>query len=98
MLGEVTRRLGARWQECFFFATHAGGELDLMVVRGRRRIGFEFKRTDSPKLTPFLRSALATLRLERILVVHAGAHSFPLDDRIRAVAASALLSELRPLR
>jgi hypothetical protein len=27
------------------WATHAGAELDLLVVRDRRRVGFEFKRT-----------------------------------------------------
>ena len=37
----VLRRLGARRGEAHFWATHAGAELDLLVVRGRRRLGFE---------------------------------------------------------
>jgi hypothetical protein len=49
--------------------------------------GFEIKRTDTPKVTPSMRIALESLRLDRVDVVHAGATSFPLAPRIRAVAA-----------
>lgn len=96
-LEQVTAHLGARPDECFFWATHGGAELDLLVVRGRRRSGFEFKRTDSPKVTPSMRSSLADLRLDRLDVVHAGDHSFKLSDPIRAVALSRLQSDLKPL-
>jgi predicted AAA+ superfamily ATPase len=97
-LQAVTERLGARREECFFWATHAGAELDLLVVRGRRRLGFEFKRTVAPRLTPSIRSALADLRLDRLDVVHAGAQTFPLAPRVRAVALSRILQDLPPLR
>lgn len=97
-LDAVTRRLGARPGECFFWATHAGAELDLLVVRGQRRLGFEFKRTDAPKATKSMRTALADLALERLVVVHAGEHGFPLDRRIRAVALSEIETEIEPLR
>jgi predicted AAA+ superfamily ATPase len=98
MLGQVIRRLRARQEECFFWATHAGAELDLLVVRGARRLGFEFKRTDAPKATRSMQSALESLRLERLFVLHAGRESFDLGGKLRAVAASDLLSELGPLR
>jgi predicted AAA+ superfamily ATPase len=94
----VTERLGARREECFFWATHAGAELDLLVVRGRKRLGFEFKRTVAPRLTPSIRSALADLRLDRLDVVHAGEQTFPLAPRVRAVALSRLLQDIVPLR
>jgi hypothetical protein len=39
-----------------------------------------------------MRSALESLRLDRLDVIHAGPKSFPLAARIRAVAAGELLS------
>jgi hypothetical protein len=96
-LGEVIARLGAQPEECFFWATHAGAELDLLVVRGNRRWGFEFKRTVAPRLTRSMHSALANLCLERLEVVHAGDQTFPLADTVRALALGRLLDDLDPL-
>jgi predicted AAA+ superfamily ATPase len=97
MLGQVIRALRARREECYFWATHGGAELDLLVVRGRRRLGFEFKRTDAPKLTPSMRIAMKTLRLKSLDVVHAGRTTFSLGKGIRALAASAASDELSEL-
>ena len=83
--------------ECFFWALHSAAELDLLVVHGRRRLGFEMKFTDAPRVTPSMRSALHTLRLDRLDVIHIGPHTFPLADRIRAVSISRLLDDLAPL-
>jgi hypothetical protein len=98
LLEQVIRALRAHQEECFFWATHAGAELDLLVVKGRHRWGFEFKRTDAPRLTPSMRSAVETLQLRRLDVVHAGDATFPLAPKVRALAAAALLAELKPLR
>jgi predicted AAA+ superfamily ATPase len=97
-LEAVVRRLGVEWRECHFWATHGGAELDLLVVRGRRRWGFEFKRTSAPAVTRSMRVALQDLRLERLDVVHGGPHSFALAPRMRAVAFSRLLDDIPPLR
>jgi hypothetical protein len=96
-LGEVITRLEAQPEECFFWATHAGAELDLLVVRGQQRWGFEFKRTVAPRLTRSMHTALADLRLERLDVVHAGDQTFPLAAHVRAVALGRLLDDLEPL-
>jgi hypothetical protein len=98
MLHQIMRRLRARANECYFWATHAGAELDLLVVSGRKRRGFEIKRTESPKITPSIRVALDTLRLDRIDVVHAGPRSFPLAKDVHALAANDLMATLEPLR
>jgi len=97
LLEAATRRLGARPEECFFWATYSGAELDLLVVRGRQRIGIEFKRTTSPAMTRSLHVAAEDLRLTRIYVVHAGSHTFDLARGIRAVASTRLLDDLEPL-
>ncbi|MFQ5698465.1 MAG: ATP-binding protein [Myxococcota bacterium] len=98
MLARVTERLQVEPEECYFWATHAGAELDLLAIRGSRRFGFEFKRTTSPSVTRSMHSALEDLRLARLDVIHAGSETFPLAPRIRAIAAHRILDDLRPLR
>lgn len=98
ILEQVILRLGARSEEVYFWATHAGAELDLLVTRGSRKIGFEIKRTDSPRMTRSIKSARETLRLKNLYVIHAGSASFDLESDVRAVAAADLLKEIRPLR
>lgn len=94
LLETVVARLGARADQCYFWATHAGAELDLLVVDGDHRRGFEFKRTSSPSITPSMRAALADLQLDRLDVVHAGAESFRLAPKLRAISAARLHEEL----
>ncbi len=97
-LGQLVQHLGARPQECFFWATHAGAELDLLVVRGKRRLGFEFKYTGSPAVTRSMRTAIEDLGLERLCVVHAGKDTFPLGRNIEAVALGRILQDVKRLR
>jgi predicted AAA+ superfamily ATPase len=94
----VVERLRARADEVFFWATHSGAELDLLVVRGRRRWGFEFKRTSAPAAAASMHTALSDLRLERLDVVHPGHATFPLGPKIRAVALERLGEDLAPLK
>jgi len=92
MVHQVLVHLGVETRECYFWRTTNGAELDLLIVRGRRRIGFEIKRTKAPSFTPSMRSALADLKLQRLYVLHAGEHTFDLAPRVRAVPASQLTS------
>lgn len=93
----VVRRLGARPAQCFTWGTHGGAELDLLVVAGDRRLGFEIKRTAAPTTTRSMHVALADLRLERLDVIHAGDDTYPLRERIRAVALRRVLEDVEPL-
>jgi len=97
VLEQVIHRLAARVEECFFWATHGGAELDLLVVRGQRRMGFEIKRTTSPQVTSSMRYALSDLHLRSLDVIHAGERTFPMDKKIRAVAFTRLLQDIKPL-
>ena len=97
-LEEVIHHIGARQERCYFWATHAGAELDLLVIRGRSRRGFEFKRTVAPKLTKSMHAALKDLKLTRLYVMHAGDGCFPLSGKVQAVSLSHLLDSLKPLR
>ena len=73
---------------------HARQVLDLLVNRDGRRLGFEIKRTDAPCVSPSMKSALDSLRLERLFVIHAGAQSWPLAERVEAVALAGLFERL----
>jgi uncharacterized protein len=96
-LDAVVTRLGARPDECYFWATHAGAELDLLVVRGNRRLGFEFKRSSAPRTTRSMHTARRDLKLDELTVVHAGQHDFPLAEGIRALALENVPDGLTPL-
>jgi predicted AAA+ superfamily ATPase len=61
VIDQVIQALRVASHECFFWRTHTGAELDLLIVRGPRRIGIEVKRTSAPAITPSMRTALTDL-------------------------------------
>jgi predicted AAA+ superfamily ATPase len=83
-------QLGARPEQCYFWATHTGAELDLLVVAKGRRRGFEIKRTVSPRVSPSMQVALHDLKLDSLDVIHAGQDTFPLARKVRAVSLARL--------
>jgi predicted AAA+ superfamily ATPase len=98
-------RCGASWEgyaldqvlriaqpdEAYFWATHAGAELDLLLFKDGRRVGVEFKHSDAPTLTPSMRIALQDLALDALYVVYPGQRRYSLADRVHAVPLAALL-------
>ena len=81
----------AQPQQAFFWATHQGAELDLLMLRGDQRIGVEFKRADIPRVTPSMRIAMDDLRLDALYVVYPGPQRFRMAEGIEAVPLWALL-------
>ena len=81
----------ARPDEAFFWATHQGAELDLLMLKGRQRIGVEFKRADAPRLTHSMRIAMHDLKLDALYVVYPGSHRYEIADGVEAVPLWALL-------
>jgi len=93
-------KLGASWEgfaleqvlsitgdrDAYFWATHGGAELDLMVTWRSRKFGFEFKYGDAPSMTKSMHTALRDLKLERLFVVHPGKDSYEMNDQTEAVA------------
>ncbi|NJD66549.1 MAG: ATP-binding protein [Chloroflexi bacterium] len=92
-------KLGASWEgfaleqtvtaletrDAYFWATHGGAELDLLLLRGGKRYGFEFKYADAPGTTRSMRVAADTLRLEHLWVVYPGRDEYALDAGITAI-------------
>ena len=81
-------------RDAYFWTTHGGAELDLFIVRGGRRYGFEFKFADTPATTKSMRVALADLKLETLFVVYAGDRNFRLDTKIEAVSLAKLTDRI----
>lgn len=77
--------------EAYFWATHQGAELDLMLIKDGRRLGVEIKRMDAPVLTPSMRIALEDLKLEQLVVLYPGKTHYTLDERVKVVPLSLLV-------
>ena len=76
--------------EAFFWSTHQGAEIDLVLRRGAGLYGIECRRTDAPRMTPSIRIAMADLGLARVAVIYPGAKRFPIADRVEAVPLQTL--------
>ena len=101
-------KLGASWEgfameqilsltgdrEAYFWATHGGAELDLLVFHKGQRLGFEFKYSEKPATSKSMHLAASDLGLDHLYVVHPGKHSFPLTENITASTLANALNAL----
>ena len=88
LLEEVLK--AARPDQAYFWATHQGAELDLLMLKGSRRVGVEFKRADAPALTPSMRIAMSDLKLDVLFVIYPGSKRYTLTDRIEVLPATSV--------
>ncbi|MCK5798973.1 MAG: ATP-binding protein [Deltaproteobacteria bacterium] len=91
-LEEVARALPLDPEDLYFWATHNRAELDLLAVSSQRRVGFEFKYSDAPKVTRSMRIAFEDLSLDALTVIFPGRDSFPLAEGIVAVGLETWLA------
>jgi len=83
-----------RPEDCYFWATQNDAELDLLIFKNGKRIGFEFKYTDYPKITKSMHIALQDLHLDHLYLVFPGNISFPLHEKMTACGLD-VLQEVR---
>ncbi|HSX04238.1 MAG TPA: ATP-binding protein [Rhabdochlamydiaceae bacterium] len=83
-LEEIIRQTGASSEECYFWGTQSNAELDLLILKNGKRIGYEFKYSDAPKITPSMRIACQDLKLDHLYVVYPGKETFSLSEKITA--------------
>ncbi len=88
---EETLRV-VRPEAAYFWATHTGAELDLLLFKGGRRYGVEVKFQDAPRVTASMRIALSDLRLEHLTVLYPGDLRYDLDRRVTVVPLAQLAS------
>jgi uncharacterized protein len=81
--------------EAYYWATHSGAEIDLVLVKNGRLLGVECKRMDAPRLTPSMGIALADLKLEQIAVVYPGRSRYSLGARVAAVPLEAVAEGMK---
>lgn len=81
-LEEVIRFHQVNPMECYFWSTHSQAELDLLLFLKGKRVGFEFKFSDAPKLTKSMQIAMHDLQLEQLFVIYPGKHQYLLADNI----------------
>lgn len=92
-LEEIIRFHRAKPHECYFWATHGGAELDLLMIQGRHRIGFEFKYSATPQITKSMQISMQDLGLSQLFVIHPGDGNFPLGKNIRAMGLCEYVSQ-----
>lgn len=78
--------------DAYFWGTHGGAELDLLLFRRNRRYGVEVKRADAPQLTPSMRNATNDLGLERLVVIYPGSRRYTLGRQVSVVPVEELAS------
>ncbi len=107
---EYHPKVGASWEgyaieeiikaidpdETYFWATHNGAELDLLLFKKGKRIGVECKRTDAPSLTPSMRTAMTDLRLDALYAIYPGEREYPLAKKITAIPLSSFITRAHP--
>jgi len=84
-LEEVIRKLRVDARDCYFWATQSRAELDLVVVEGDQKIGFEFKYQQAPRLTPSMQIAMEDLKLKHLTVIYPGQQSYFLKTNVQCV-------------
>lgn len=83
--------------EEYFWATHNGAEIDLVLIKDGRKYGVECKRMDAPRLTPSMRAAIDQLRLNRLSIVYPGTTRYQLAPRISTVPVEAVAGGMKSL-
>jgi predicted AAA+ superfamily ATPase len=96
---EFHPKVGASWEgyaveevlkavrpdEAYYWATHNGAEIDLVLFKDGRRIGVECKRADAPVLTPSMKIALTDLKLDRLCVLYPGEKTYSLGKKVEVI-------------
>ena len=101
-------RYGASWEgfaleqvlaicgdrQAYFWATQRGAELDLLLFHRGRRLGFEFKCADAPRMTKSMHIALQDLDLHQLYVVYPGEQSYPLHEDVLVIPLTQIMSRV----
>lgn len=91
-LEQVIRCYQAKPEQCYFWATHSDAELDLLIIKDGKRLGFEFKYGDAPSRTRSMSITLEVLQLDSLSVVYPGEQSYQLAQEIHVVPLRELIN------
>jgi predicted AAA+ superfamily ATPase len=92
-LEQIILSLEINAEDCYFWATHNQAELDLMVFKEGKCLGFEFKYQDAPKLTPSMKTALEYLKLDQLTVIYPGKKDYLLAQEVQVIGLASALTK-----
>lgn len=92
-LEEIIRHLGVPYNDCYFWSTYGQAELDLLVIKNNKRIGFEIKYTDRPRLTRSVKIFLETLNLDSLYIIYPGEVRFKIAEGVEACGLTEFLKD-----
>jgi uncharacterized protein len=89
-------KLGASWEgfaleltlqiiqpnTSYFWGTHSGAELDLLIPYGGKHHGFEIKFNEAPTITRSMKVALEELNLDHLWIIYPGNKEYPVSENI----------------
>ena len=93
-LEEVIKSFKLQPEECFFWRTQDGAELDLLVMHHGKRLGFEFKYADVPRVTKSMHSALQSLNLDHLYVIHPHENNYQIHEKITVKALQSFIQNV----
>lgn len=88
-LEQVIQNLDVDSESCFYWGTHQGAEIDLVVLNDGRLKGYEFKFTSKPSLSKSIFIALEDLGLESVSIVTPGSDIYPLHSQVTVMGLGA---------
>lgn len=92
-LEEIIRCYHVAAERCYYWATHQEAELDLLIFHHGKRLGFEFKHSDAPKLTKSMQTAFDDLELDELTVIYPGTRTYSLTEKIKVTSLTDYLSK-----
>lgn len=92
-LEAIIRHLHVDAQDCYFWAAHGAAELDLLIVKGDQRLGFEFKFSKTPQITRSMQQALTDLKLSKLTIIYPGEHLIRLSPNITCIGLKSFLMQ-----
>ncbi|HDS11649.1 MAG TPA: ATP-binding protein [Candidatus Wirthbacteria bacterium] len=90
VIEQVIRQLPEFW-EFYFFRTHTGAEIDLLLLPpGQKPVALEIKHSLAPRLPRGFVQAYSDLNCQRGFVIYPGQETYPLDVSTHALPISRL--------
>lgn len=91
---EIIKKLEADYEDCYYWGVNNQSELDLLVIKNGQKHAFEFKYTDSPKVTKSMHTAINDLRLDKLTVVVPKSRKFLLEENIEVATVESCLTSI----
>ena len=90
-LEEVIRILGISAEDCYFWGTQSNAELDLMIFKNNKKIGFEIKYTEHLSVTNSMKISISNLQLDHLYLIYPGKDMFKLSSSITAISLEKII-------